>query len=793
MSEGWYVRRDSRIVGPLSESQLRSAFASGRLSSDTLVRRGSAGAWTAVGQVLGDRTKSSPAPNGTKALLPIAIAAVSGFVLIVGAIWGAFWLGGRRSGSNSDAAQRIEHDAPAIAAPRVPVPSAPPKANVQEPVARQPLRARRPSPNGQMAAAEKTVELAKPQPAVKAVTLPPSKPPARVQPPPRGASHPAAAVAIAVPIVPKAQAKDSDLRPLETAANHASTAQEALALYRHFAATRTMTDSQQAKFRVNLQVWEDRAKQSLVRLGDKWVPEADALQARKEAAQLVKQAFGMIGVLNYEEARKTLERASRVDPNSITADFTLGTLYSLINPPEKRNPKAAERHFQVVVHRAPGYVPALNNLALAQLRQEKYPEAVQNLSEAADRSPMTEEVRQNIARFLGEATLKRLRPRKTALSRATKIYAKVDSTKDGTPSDRKYGWRYIPLVSPKDERESLSSVQTPETDPGYFVAQGTGFVVEPHYVLACRHVVDDLTLGPAAKIELIDPADPSHSRRLSATCVDLGQDDDLCLLRCDELEAPAVPLADHVATRGTQVALIGFPGGNSPGLGLRTMRGRVTALPGDVSQMGGTKWFDFSRRLWYDAASNHGTSGGAVCDERGNVVAIDTLGYRPDNDPSTAKNAPGVPAPYAAAFIRAQLRDFSHPPAAGPPLKWTEVNAKVSPSLVLIVAGYRKIALAMNPPNAEGARHSSGSDAYDDHVCSACNGSGRMKCPAGCLGGFLHGERLDNQRINIGSANSPIWSDNVVSTPTRSRCQTCGGTGRVHCPFCANGVDPNLN
>jgi S1-C subfamily serine protease len=714
-------------------------------------------------------------------------------VVIVGAIWGAFWLSGSPSWSNSDAAQRIEHEAPAVAALPVTVASAPPKADVQEPVARQPLRARRPSPDRQIAAAKKTVELAKPQAAVKAGTLLPSKPAAKSQSHPRGAPQPAAPVAIALPVVPKAQAKDSDLRALETAANHATTAEGALALYKHFAATRTMTDSQQANFRVNLQVWKDRAKQNLVRLGDKWVPEAQALQARKEAAQLVKQAYGMIGVLNYEEARKTLERASRVDPNSITADFTLGILYSLINPPERRNPKAAERHFQTVVHRAPGYVPALNNVALAQLRQEKYPEAVRNLSEAADRSPTTDEVRHNVARFLGEATLKRLRPRKTALSSATKIYAKVDSTTDGTPSDRKYGWRYIPLVSPKDERESLSSVQTPETDPGYFIAQGTGFVVEPHYVLACRHVVDDLTLGPPEKIELIDPADPSHSRRLSAACVDLGQDDDLCLLRCDELEAPPIPLADHVPTRGTQIALIGFPRGSSPGLGLKTMRGLVTALPGDVSQMGAAKWFDFSRRVWYDAASNHGASGGAVCDERGNAVAIDALSYRLDNDASTAKNAPGVPAPYAATFIRAQLRDFSRPPTAGPPLKWTEVNSKVSPSVVLIVAGYRKIALQMNPPNAEGARNSPGLDAYDDHVCSACNGSGRMKCPGGCLGGFVHGERFDNQRINIGSANSPIWTDNVVTTPTRTPCRTCGGTGRVQCPFCANGVDPNLN
>ncbi len=95
-------------------------------------------------------------------------------------------------------------------------------------------------------------------------------------------------------------------------------------------------------------------------------------------------------------------------------------------------------------------------------------------------------------------------------------------------------------------------------------------MVEPHYVLTCRHVVDDLTLGRADKIELIDPTDNNHRRRLAATCVAVGEEDDLCLLRCDQLNAPSITLADKVPPRGTEILLMGFPGGSWFGLGLKT-------------------------------------------------------------------------------------------------------------------------------------------------------------------------------------------------------------------------------
>ena len=116
-------------------------------------------------------------------------------------------------------------------------------------------------------------------------------------------------------------------------------------------------------------------------------------------------------------------------------------------------------HFHVVLlRRLPGFVPALNDLAIAEIRQEKYADALRHLREAADRSSTFEEVRQNLGRFISEAKLGRIRPRKSVLTDAASLYAKLAHSDDGASSERPVGWRFIPLVSATGELERLVSL-----------------------------------------------------------------------------------------------------------------------------------------------------------------------------------------------------------------------------------------------------------------------------------------------------------------------------------------------
>ncbi len=809
MSDGWHVRLGPKTLGPLTEDELRRVLKAGRITSETPVRLGNDGPWIPLGQALADSTsQKARAQNKTKSRMPIAIAALVGVAVLLAGLWVVPGIARRRPQPSIAVVPRddgIKSNDVARAKPAIKTPAVS-SAEAAIPITpRQSLIAKRPpSSKANNNPATVTGNRA-------SMTAPHVEPAKRVVPPsvfhpqqkPADTTRtPSAAVAKVGPVaIPKAPATPADLRALEAIALHASTAKAALAPYTVFRATRLMSPSLEDLFKANLQVWEDRARQDLVRLGEEWVAAADAAKAHEEAAQLFQQAYEMTNNLNsrearrtLDEARRTLETASRVDSNSIAADFTLGILSS-ITPPKFRNPQAAAKHFRVVLQRIPGYVPALNNLAIAEIRTHQYAEAVGHLHEAADRSPTSEEVMQNLRRLLSETRLGRIHPSESVLSEATNLYSQVVTTKEGAPAEDGHGWRYLPLVLPADEREGLSRLQAPEADSTACVAWGTGFVVAPHYVLTCRHLVDDLTLGRADKIELIDPADANHQRRLPAVCVDVSQEDDLCLLRCDQLNVPPISLADQLPPRGREVMLIGYPVGSWLGARLKTKRGVVTALPGDVQHSDGPKWTDFSRKLWYNSTSSQGAIGGAVCDDQGNVLAIHSTGHRSDNDASTARHFGGVPAPNAAAFIRNSLPTIPRTPV--PPgssaLLWSDAEAKVSRSIVLVVVGYRKIALVMwGTPDASPLKRAGQrtADIYDDRFCTVCNGLARIPCPSPTCPN--RGETSLKGPTDVGASQSPAIGTNTPTSQVRRICPVCLGAGSVRCPQCSVGIDPLL-
>jgi tetratricopeptide (TPR) repeat protein len=253
-------------------------------------------------------------------------------------------------------------------------------------------------------------------------------------------------------VVKKVPAKDAEVTALDSAAKDLATAEEALALYDHFHAKHVMTPFQEQTFNGGRKSWEDRARQGLIRFGSKWVIAADAQKAHEEATLLYGRAQGLIRVSKFQDAQRPLREASRLDPDSIAAEFTLGILRS-ITPVKLRDPKAAATHFSAVLHRRPGYVPALNNLAIAEIRQERYADALRHWRVAAERSTDFDEVAQNVVRFINEAKLGRIHPRPAILWEAARLRAKVAHSKEGSPQD--VGWRFIPLVSANGERESL--------------------------------------------------------------------------------------------------------------------------------------------------------------------------------------------------------------------------------------------------------------------------------------------------------------------------------------------------
>lgn len=852
MSDDWYVLKGQKTLGPLTEVEVRHVLEKGRIDPETPIRRGPNGPWTPAAQALANNQAGpKPEPTGKRPSITV-IAGVAAIVVVVAGSWIGFSRRHARVAvarqtaapvaiEDEAAPAEVGHeDAPGIAeAPsrekainatqiataKPPVKPAPtreiptvPRAVAPSADVHQSLTAARPLPPAPPATVhpmtpDNKAPVAHDRATPKNATAPHSTRPhstaphsttpartevASIAAPLKGAQSPAKArgaasspklptIKVAPVVLAKAPATKDDLAALESTALRSATAKDALAFYQLFQATRAIAPEAADLFRANRDVWEQRAGQDLVRLGGQWVAPADAAKARQDAAQLVQQAYELTKAMNFDEARRTLETASRVDPSSIAADFSVGILTSLA-PAKFRSSLSASRHFAAVLARSPGYLPALNNLAIAEIREEKYAEAIEHLREAAEHTPVPEEVVQNLSRFLSETQISRIHPPQPALAAATELYARVAASKAGLASaDRpKHGWRYLPLVLPTDEHDGLASLIAAESEPTAIV-QGTGIVVAPHYLLTCRHVVDDWLLGRADRIEVVDPRDLRQERRLAAVCVAVDEADDLCLLKCDGLNVPPLALAESLPSRGTETLLLDLSEASASGAGWKVTQGLVTAVPGEVPRVAVPRGLDFSRLLWSDAVAGHRANGGALCDAHGNIIAIQATSFAPaadaqGHDDRHAKYAGGIPASLAQAFVRSSLPAYSHVSQGGPILSWSEVRGKVSPSLVSVVVGYRKVVMAMSKPDPLDLKQSlrQAEGLYDDHCCTVCNGRARVLCRApGCKFAPLHDEHVPHD-------------PNAPKPSLRHRCPTCLGTGYVRCPHCSIGIDPLL-
>src|SRR5205814_8939834 len=76
------------------------------------------------------------------------------------------------------------------------------------------------------------------------------------------------------------------------------------------------------------------------------------------------------------------------------------------------------------------------------------------------------------------------------------------------------------------------------------VSSGSGFVVSPHVILTNRHVVEH-----ASGLLVLNPKNPG-GEPLTAELIAISDKVDLALIRCDSLDAPAVPSSSRCRREG---------------------------------------------------------------------------------------------------------------------------------------------------------------------------------------------------------------------------------------------------
>ena len=153
----------------------------------------------------------------------------------------------------------------------------------------------------------------------------------------------------------------------------------------------------------------------------------------------------------------------------------------------------------------------------------------------------------------------------------------------------------------KPRKESGSSGFRAPEKPS---ASGTGFLITPDgYVISNNHVVEG-----ANQVRLVTSAG-----LISAKVVKVDAANDLALLKAEGRFAPLPITASRGVKLGGTVVTVGFPNIGLQGFAPKLAKGEIASLSGAG---------DDARYFQISVPVQPGNSGGALVDERGNVVGV---------------------------------------------------------------------------------------------------------------------------------------------------------------------------
>jgi S1-C subfamily serine protease len=480
------------------------------------------------------------------------------------------------------------------------------------------------------------------------------------------------------------------VKTVETDAQQCREAEEALLLYRIFMADAETTAEEKEQAQPRLEFWEQAARDDLIRVGTKWMSRPDAVKLKEEADKLVAEAIELIAIESFKKADEKLERASRIYPDHLESLFLLGLGALLTN-----DAKGAEKRFSQCLARAPGNVPLLNNAAICSALSKKYDRAVKYWEKAASIEPENPVIAQNLGQFISDATkgksiTKAARAMSAAsvargrsqeriqidfstvdrhvIDDASELYAKLVAGGKVPRANPTGSYLIMKLFRPKKGDKSDKS----EPEDSQIVGNGSGFVIWEGFVLTNRHVVDK-----ADAVVIQDPGN-SGGEPLPGKVVAVSREMDLALIQCGALLAPPAPVSSAAVGRGTEVLALGFPVMSVVGKGLKATRGIVTGLPSN----------DTGNLMVLDVQVNPGNSGGPLCDKSGRVMGV--VAAKTFTERFVQGYGLAIPMSDAVKFIKRNIPAFTEPEPTDRKLEWTEVDAQLSKSTVLVLIKKKK-------------------------------------------------------------------------------------------------------
>ncbi len=157
---------------------------------------------------------------------------------------------------------------------------------------------------------------------------------------------------------------------------------------------------------------------------------------------------------------------------------------------------------------------------------------------------------------------------------------------------------------PSKTAKSGTSILHSGIFPSEPTATGTGFfITDDGYLISNYHVVKD-----AAKVRLL-----TRAGLIDAKVVQVDAANDLALLKADGNFSPLPISSSRSAQLGGTVATVGFPDIGLQGFAPKLAKGEIASLSGAG---------DDPRYFQISVPVQPGNSGGALVDERGNVIGI---------------------------------------------------------------------------------------------------------------------------------------------------------------------------
>ncbi|HEX3999704.1 MAG TPA: trypsin-like peptidase domain-containing protein [Pirellulales bacterium] len=499
--------------------------------------------------------------------------------------------------------------------------------------------------------------------------------------------------------------------------------------------------------------WKRKVDDGLVRFGTKWSSQSEVRAARIQAQAELKEGLELVRLNQSNLGIDKLLEASKTNPESIQADFIIATADAL----ESRRFDEALQHYKTCLKRDPTNIAVLNNLALVEVMESKYGDAI-NHWKAASEQRYDKRIAQNMGRLIDQSGKRRISMPADTLARLTRIYSASVVSAQLAGGDSRVGWQYM-LIPREQLVEELPSTETADASGDVsVVSSASGFAIAGGYLLTTRQLTRN-----AHDFQVIEPG--GDSKPLRAKLVAVSPSADVALLQCEDMRAPPLALGRQLPGVESEVLIAGVRPASSAGTEASTTRAVVVATPQSSDDS----------LLIYDSEKSYGEVGGPVCNKFGEVVAL----HAKNLNLLAHKSGGGVPISAVLALLHTS-RFNGGAPGNRSEESWAEVSDRVSKSVVTV--------LATSQTQDVGLAERIGNDFLEDCTCCRCKGRGVMKCTnPSCMRGTI--TVIKTRILGYTPQGVPIPSNVTI----HQICPVCGGRGFLTCSDCGgSGFDPEL-